>query len=114
MTRTAGAQPAAGHDSQVTLPLRDLSGPGRRCHEPYPNTEPREHVDESVSAEEFDPAPKEIAHTRLCNAHDPRSLRLLEASGLEYLLNLDHEVGADSEVLGLFGGEAKVTEHVAA
>jgi hypothetical protein len=50
-------------------------------NEPHADTQAGEHVDERVSAEEVDPAPKQITHPRLRYTENFGRLGLLETSG---------------------------------
>ena len=54
---------------------------GRFEDEPHADTQAGEHVDERVSAEEIDPAAKQVAHPRLCYTENFGHFGLLEASG---------------------------------
>jgi len=54
---------------------------GRFENEPHTDTQAGEHVDERVSAEEVDPAPKQVTHPRLRYTENFGHLGLLEASG---------------------------------
>jgi hypothetical protein len=79
---------------------------GRFKNELNTDTQAGEHVDERVSTEQIYPAPKQVAHPRLCYAENFGRLGLLEASGRDQLLDLDHQVGSDEQVLGLVGRKA--------
>src|SRR5713101_5825755 len=94
--------------------LCNLSSTGRLDHEPHLHPEPAEHVDQRLDAEEMQATPQEIADARLAHLQLFRELRLLQASRRHDLLNLDQEVRADDEVLGLLLGEAEIAKHVAA
>ena len=59
-------------------------------------------------------APQEIADARLAHLQQLRERRLLQAPRRHDLLNLNQEVRADDEVLGLLLGEAEIAKHVAA
>lgn len=65
---------------------------GRFENEPHADTQTGEHVDERVSAEKVDPAPKQVTHPRLCYTENFGHLGLLEASGFDQLLDVDHQV----------------------
>jgi len=54
---------------------------GRFENEPYTDTQAGEHVDERVSAEEVNPAPKQITYPRLRYPENFGHLGLLETSG---------------------------------
>src|SRR6516164_1833452 len=94
--------------------LCNLSSTGRLDHEPHLHSEPAEHVDQRLDAEEMQPPPQEVADARLAHLQQLRELRLLQASRGHDLLNLDQEVRADDEVLGLLLGEAEIAKHVPA
>ena len=61
---------------------------------------------------EIDPSAKEVADTGLRHAEFLGCLSLLKATGGDELLNLDHEIRSDQEMLGLFAAEAEVAEHI--
>jgi hypothetical protein len=77
-------------------------------------SEPTEHVDQRLDAEEMQPAPQEIANAGLTHLQQLCELRLLEPSRCRDLLDLDQKVSSDHEVLGLMRREAEIAKHVPA
>ena len=98
-----------------TAASRDLlPAPRRLQDEPYMDAEAREHVNQSVGAEQVNPPAEHVADPRLRDAQQFGGLGLRQSSSCDDLLKLNQQVGANQEVLGLVGGEAEIAEHVAA
>lgn len=73
--------------------LGDLEAPaGRLQDQLHADSQQGQHIDERICAEEINPAAEEVADARLSDPKDLGRLCLLEASGLDQLLELDHEV----------------------
>ena len=83
-------------------------------NEPNTDAEAGEHVDERVSAEQVYPAPKQVTHPRLGHAENFCYLGLLEVSRRDHLLDLDHQVRPNEQVLGLGRGKAEIPKNIAA
>jgi hypothetical protein len=64
-------------------------------------TKPSQHVDKRVSAEEIDPPTEEITDARLSHTEYLGRASLFEAAGGDELLNLDHQVRSDQQMLSL-------------
>jgi hypothetical protein len=73
-----------------------------------------QQVDESIGAEELDATAQQVADSRLTDSQELGGLSLLEAPRSKFLLEPDHQVGAHQKVLGPFGSEPEVAEHVPA
>ena len=65
---------------------------GRFENEPNTDTEAGEHVNERVSAEQVDPASKQVTYPRLRYAENFCHLGLFEASRRDQFLDLDHQI----------------------
>lgn len=76
----------------LAAPLGDLEAATGWLHDkPHPDTKTGEHVDQGVRAEKIDPAAEKITHTRLGYPQNLGRLGLLQPSGRDHLLELDHE-----------------------
>jgi hypothetical protein len=82
--------------------------------EPDTNSKLGEHIDERIGAEKIDSSPQQVADARLTYVKQLGRLGLLESTGGDRLLESDHQVAANQQVLGLLGCKAKVTKNVAA
>jgi hypothetical protein len=82
--------------------------------EAHAHPEARKHVDQRVRAEQVDATPQQIAHAGLRNAKYPCDLHLRHVSGVDRLLQVDEQIGADEEVLGFFSREPEIAKDVAA
>jgi hypothetical protein len=74
--------------------------------------QPREHVDQRVSAQEIDSTLEQVAHTRLGDLEGLRCLSLCDAARCDSLLHFDKEIGAHEKMLSFLGVEADVPKHV--
>lgn len=73
-----------------------------------------EHRDQAVDAETADLASDKIADSWLRDAQEAGGLSLGQALRLDELCELNHEIGADLQMLRLFDGETQVLEYIAA
>jgi hypothetical protein len=71
-----------------------------------------EHVDQRVDAEEADLATHQVAHPRLRHAQELGCFALCQPTRLDLLLETEHEVRPDFQMLGLIAREPEVSEHV--
>jgi len=71
------------------------------------------HFDQAVSAETVNLAAHKIADSGLGDTEPLGCSSLSQMPGFDNLRKLDHEVGASSEILGLFGGESEVSKNIA-
>ena len=94
--------------------LGNLGATGGMGDEPHANPEPREHVDQSVRAEQFDAPAMQIAHPWLRHPELLRRCGLGESARPDRFLEPHHEARTNQQVLGLVSGEAKIPEHVTA
>jgi len=77
------------------------------------SAEASEHVNEGIRAEQVNPATEKVAYPRLGHSENLGSGFLLQATGVDDLLDLDHQVRSDKKMLRLLASESQVTEHVA-
>ena len=75
--------------------------PGRLKNEFHADSKVSQHVDERFDAEEIEPTSNEVTDAGLGDAKETRYFRLCQSTGRDSLLDADHEVRADSEMLGL-------------
>jgi len=80
--------------------------------EPGADSELGQHVDQSLGAEEIDPATHEVADSRLSDAQQLSGLALLELARRNRPLEIQQQVGTNPERFGLVGREAEVSKHV--
>ena len=73
---------------------------------------PGQHVDERVRTEQVDSPTEKIANTGLGYTEYLCCVSLFEAAGGDELLNLDHQVRSDQQMLGLFVPKPDVTEYI--
>jgi hypothetical protein len=73
-----------------------------------------EHLDQRIDAEAVDLAAGEVADPRLRYTEEIRGCGLGEPSLLQKSGQLNHEIGANPKILGLFALEAEVLKHVSA
>src|SRR6185312_3268409 len=64
-----------------------------------------QHLDERIDAEPLDFAAREVRDPRLRDVEKLRRFRLRETSGFDETLDLEHEISADTEMLGFDVGE---------
>ena len=81
-------------------------------HAAHRRAKPGQHVDERIRTEQIDPSTKEIADARLGHTEYLDCSSLFETARLDELLNLDHQVRSDQQMLGLFVPKPEVTEYV--
>jgi hypothetical protein len=102
----------------VVYPLFRRPRPsGRRPNldsQTHHSAEPRQHVDERVHTKQVDPTTEEIADAGLSHAEYLRGWLLLEATGCDKLLQVDHEVRSDQQMLSLLAAKPEVTEYISA
>jgi hypothetical protein len=71
-----------------------------------------QHLDQAVYAEALDPAAHEIADARLSDTEQPGGPGLGQAPGVNQPGELNHQVGAKSQVLRFFAAETRVAKNV--
>ncbi len=100
--------------SHSTAQLGDSKSLLRREHDYLDaDPEPGEHINQAVNAEEVQAPPDELADPGLRHAKELGRFSLLEAPGLNRLLNLDKKVRSNPKVFGFLCGKAEVAKHVA-
>lgn len=72
----------------------------------------RQHVNEAIRAEEVDASAQQIADARLRDPKGLGCLGLRQTLRRDRLLQLNHQIGANEQVLGLFGGEPQIAKHI--
>ena len=65
--------------------------------------QPRQHVNEAIRAEEVDASAQQIADARLRDPKGLGCLGLRQPLRRDHLLQLNHQIGANEQMLGLFG-----------
>jgi hypothetical protein len=75
-------------------------------------TEPSQHIDKRVRTEQVDPPTEKIANTGLGYIEYLGCISLFEAARRDELLNLDHQIRSDQQMLGLFVPKPNVTEYI--
>jgi hypothetical protein len=85
------------HDSTPVYPgaHHGLLRPHWLDHQPNADAKPRQHVDQSIGAEQIDAPAKEIADPGLCDPKHLRRFYLLKAPRRDSFLNLNQQVSTN-------------------
>lgn len=84
--------------SHAKLSSRAIPGSTRPDYQPDTYAQARQHVDQSIGAEQINATAQEVAHPRLRDPKHSRGLGLGEMSRPDRFLHLNQQVGMDEQV----------------